>query len=158
MASEPTSHTLTIGEWRAELRTGRLISAGESRAVEPKVMDLLFLLASRPGEVKVVMEVGALTETVEVKAATELVQTQSSTLTSTITTEQINNLPLVSRNALYFTVFLPGVETLGGPRGSTIMGLPQNTINITIDGISNSNTATALVQVEAVNNSAPVIE
>jgi hypothetical protein len=97
------------------------------------------LLASRPGEVKVVMEVGALTETVEVKAATELVQTQSSTLTSTITTEQINNLPLVSRNALYFTVFLPGVETLGGPRGSTIMGLPQNTINITIDGISNSN-------------------
>jgi hypothetical protein len=97
------------------------------------------LLASRPGEIKVSLEVGALTETVEVKAATELVQTQSSTVTSTITTEQINKLPLVSRNALYFTVFLPGVETLGGPRGSTIMGLPQNTINITIDGISNSN-------------------
>jgi hypothetical protein len=97
------------------------------------------LLTSRPGEVKVVLEVGALTETLEVRAATELVQTQSSTVTSTITTEQINKLPLVSRNALYFTVFLPGVETTGGPRGSTIMGLPQNTINITIDGISNSN-------------------
>jgi hypothetical protein len=103
------------------------------------VVNEVRLLASRPGEVKVSLEVGALTETVEVKAATELVQTQSSTVTSTITTEQINNLPLVSRNALYFTVFLPGVETLGGPRGSTIMGLPQNTINITIDGISNSN-------------------
>jgi hypothetical protein len=103
------------------------------------VVNEVRLLASRPGEIKVSLEVGALTETVEVKAASELVQTQSSTVTSTITTEQINNLPLVSRNALYFTVFLPGVETLGGPRGSTIMGLPQNTINITIDGISNSN-------------------
>ena len=103
------------------------------------VVNEVRLLASRPGEIKVSLEVGALTETVEVRAATELVQTQSSTVTSTITTEQINNLPLVSRNALYFTVFLPGVETLGGPRGSTIMGLPQNTINITIDGISNSN-------------------
>ena len=45
------SDTLTIGEWRADLKAGRLTSAGETRAVEPKVMDLLFLLASRPGEV-----------------------------------------------------------------------------------------------------------
>jgi hypothetical protein len=97
------------------------------------------LLASTPGDVKVTLEVGQLTETVQVAASSELVQTQSATVTSTITTEQINSLPLPSRNALYFTTFLPGVETTGGPRGSTIMGLPQNTINITIDGVSNSN-------------------
>ena len=48
---ETTAETLTIGEWRADLKTGRLTSARETRAVEPKVMDLLFLLASRPGEV-----------------------------------------------------------------------------------------------------------
>ncbi len=44
-----------------------------------------------------------------------------------------------SRNALYFAAFLPGVETAGGPRGATISGLPNNTINITIDGISTGN-------------------
>ena len=103
------------------------------------------LLAARPSDIKVVLEIGALTERIEVAAASELVQTQSSAVTSTITSEQINNLPLPSRNALYFTTFLPGVETTyngggsGGPRQSTIMGLPQNTINITIDGVSNSN-------------------
>ena len=97
------------------------------------------LLASRPGEIKATLEIGALSETVEVSSRSELVQTQATTVTSTITSEQINNLPIVSRNTLYFTMFLPGVETTGGPRGSTIMGLPQNTINITIDGISNSN-------------------
>lgn len=42
---------IQVGEWRATLTTGRLDRGGEARQVEPKVMDLLFLLASRPGEV-----------------------------------------------------------------------------------------------------------
>jgi len=97
------------------------------------------LLAATPAEVKAVLEVGALTETVEVRGGTELVQTQSATVQSTISVEQIKELPLVSRNALYFVSFLPGVETSSGPRGSTISGLPQNTINITIDGVTTGN-------------------
>lgn len=40
-----------IGGWRAHRDEGRLWRDGESRALEPKVMDLLFLLASRPGHV-----------------------------------------------------------------------------------------------------------
>ncbi len=120
---EPATYTVTVA------------LAGFKTAVVNDVR----LLASRPGEVKVTLEVGNLTETVEVKARSELVQTQSTTVASTITSEQINDLPIVTRNTLYFTTFLPGVETQGGPRGSTIMGLPQNTISITIDGVSTSN-------------------
>ena len=97
------------------------------------------LLAATPGSVRAVLEVGNVSETVEVRGGTELVQTQSSTVSSTITTEQITNLPLVSRNALNFLVFLPGVETSGGPRGSTISGLPQNTISVTYDGVNVNN-------------------
>jgi Carboxypeptidase regulatory-like domain/TonB-dependent Receptor Plug Domain len=97
------------------------------------------LLAATPGNVRATLEVGNVTETVEVKGGTELVQTHSSTVSSTITTEQITNLPLVSRNALNFLVFLPGVETAGGPRGSTISGLPQNTISVTYDGVNVNN-------------------
>lgn len=97
------------------------------------------LVTGTPAYVKATLEVGSLTETVNVKGGSELVQTQSVAVTATISSEQIKALPLVSRNALYFTTTLAGVETQVGPRQSTIMGLPQNTINITIDGISNSN-------------------
>ena len=97
------------------------------------------LLAATPGSVRAALEVGSLTDTVEVRGGTELVQTQSSTVSSTITTEQITNLPLVSRNALNFVVFLPGVETSAGPRGSTISGLPQNAISVTYDGVNVNN-------------------
>lgn len=97
------------------------------------------LLTSTPAAITVKLEVGALTETVQVVAASTLVQTQSTAVTSTIAVEQLKQLPLVSRNALYSLAFLPGVETAGGPRGAIISGLPNNTINITIDGISTGN-------------------
>jgi len=42
---------LTIGDWQADRTTGRLVRGADERPVEPKVMDLLFLLASRPGGV-----------------------------------------------------------------------------------------------------------
>jgi hypothetical protein len=97
------------------------------------------LLAGRPSEVTATLEIGQLSETVEVRGGSEIIQTQSATVSSTLSIEQVQNLPLVSRNALNFVVFLPGVSTTGGPRGSTISGLPQSTINITLDGISVSN-------------------
>src|SRR5687768_16759443 len=103
------------------------------------VANAVRLLAGTPAELKATLEVGQLSETVEVRGGTDIVQTQSATISSTISIEQVTNLPLVSRNALNFVVFLPGVETTGGPRGSTISGLPQDTINITLDGISVSN-------------------
>ncbi len=97
------------------------------------------LLAGRPGEVTAKLEIGALTETVEVRASSELVQTQSTAVTSTLSTEQLTELPLVSRNALYAVAMLPGVSTTGGPRAALINGLPNNTVNITIDGVGTGN-------------------
>jgi hypothetical protein len=51
-------------------------------------------------------------------------------------TTQISSLPLATRSALDFLVFLPGVNTTGSARNSTINGMPNNTINITIDGVN----------------------
>jgi hypothetical protein len=103
------------------------------------VINDIRLLTATPASIQAKLEVGALTETVEVKGGSTLVQTTSSAVTSTIAIEQLKELPLVSRNALYSVAFLPGVETAGGPRGSTISGLPNNTVNITIDGITTGN-------------------
>jgi hypothetical protein len=89
--------------------------------------------------VNAMLEIGDLTETVEVKAGSELVQTQSTTVTSTLSVEQLSNIPLNSRNALYSVNLLPGVSTNTGPRQASIMGLPNNTVNITIDGVNTGN-------------------
>jgi hypothetical protein len=88
------------------------------------------------------LEVGTISEVVTVTAGTDLVRTQTPTVTSTINSDFIQTLPRSDRTALNFLIFMPGVTTVGGAgnaRASTISGLPQNTINITIDGISNSN-------------------
>jgi hypothetical protein len=97
------------------------------------------LLAARPGDIIAKLEIGALTETVIVKSTTDLIQTQTTAVASTLSVEQLSELPLVSRNALYAVALLPGVATTGGPRGAIINGLPNNTVNITIDGIGTGN-------------------
>jgi hypothetical protein len=89
-----------------------------------------------PAGVKVTMEIGGLEEQVIVQAASEVVKTQSSTVSTTLSSKQIQSLPLTSRDALQFVVNLPGVNTPGTARNSTVNGLPQGAINITLDGIS----------------------
>jgi len=76
--------------------------------------------AAQPIKLRVVLEIGATSETVTVAAGASLLQTQSAT---------------VSRNELNFVTFLPGV-TVGGDRASTVAGLPQSAINITVDGVT----------------------
>src|SRR4029453_7314943 len=53
--------------------------------------------------------------------------------------ERPSERPPITRNALYAVALLPGVATTGGPRGAIINGLPNNTVNVTIDGISTGN-------------------
>ena len=92
--------------------------------------------AATPSSVRAVLEVGGLEETVIVSGGSEIIQTQSAAVSTTIDTNQILKLPTGSRSALDFVTSLPGVNTPGGSRNSTINGLPQSAINITIDGIS----------------------
>jgi len=101
------------------------------------VLNDVTLLAATPASVNVTLEIGSLSETVEVRGGgSELVQTQTPTVATTIQVDQINKLPLPTRNALNYVTFLPGVATTGVNRDSTISGLPQGTINITLDGVN----------------------
>jgi hypothetical protein len=47
-------------------------------------------------------------------------------------------MPMPSRNALNAVTFLPGVNTATINRNSTINGLPESFISITMDGVSNA--------------------
>jgi hypothetical protein len=104
------------------------------------VVNNVVLEVGSPRSVPITLEVGNLTETIEVRAGSELIQTQSTAVTSTINATQIQNLPLTSRNALFgFVIMLPGVDTPTTPRDSQMFGLPEQAINITIDGINTNN-------------------
>jgi hypothetical protein len=94
------------------------------------------LTSGAPASVKAVLEIGGLEEQVLVSSKSEIVQTQSTVISSTINTNQIVKLPITSRSAMDFVTLLPGVTTPGGNRQSQINGLPRGVINITLDGVN----------------------
>ncbi|HJR59853.1 MAG TPA: carboxypeptidase regulatory-like domain-containing protein [Vicinamibacterales bacterium] len=100
------------------------------------LIDDVVLTSGAGANVRAVLEVGGVSEQVTVSSTSEIVQTQSSTISNTINTNQIMKLPLTSRSAMDFVTFMPGVSTPGGNRDSTINGLPQGSINITLDGVN----------------------
>ena len=100
------------------------------------VVNSVVLTSASPANVRVVLEVGGLAEQVTVSSSSEIVQTQSPTVSSTINTNQITKLPLTSRSAMDFVNYLPGVRTANGNRQAVINGLPRGTINITLDGVN----------------------
>jgi hypothetical protein len=100
------------------------------------VLSNVVLNAGVPASLRATLEIGGLTEQVIVQSNAELVQTASATVATTLDTRQVANLPLSSRSAADYVVFLPGVSTAGGSRDSIVNGLPQSTINMTLDGVN----------------------
>jgi hypothetical protein len=96
----------------------------------------IILVAGTPSTLRVQLQVGGTAETVVVQAGLEIVQSQSANIATTLTTSQISNLPLATRNVMDFLVLLPGVNTTGGARASTISGMDYSAINITVDGVN----------------------
>jgi len=101
------------------------------------VVERVPVVSGSPSALNVKLELGQLSETVTVRSATELVNTQNATVSATLTADQLNRMPTTSRNALNAVTFLPGVNTATSNRASNVNGLPQSMLNITLDGVSN---------------------
>ena len=74
------------------------------------------LAVGTPTNLKVTLAVGNLTETVEVKGGGDIVNTQTATVSSTLNVDQLNKMPMPTRNALNAVTFLPGVNGGHQPR------------------------------------------
>jgi Carboxypeptidase regulatory-like domain len=81
-----------------------------------------------------VLEPGGANEQVTISGGGEILQTESANVSTTIVGKQIVELPFVSRDALQLVLTLPGVQTPGTPRTSSINGLPKGSVNLTLDG------------------------
>jgi hypothetical protein len=84
--------------------------------------------------VNTALEVGATNETVTVTSGGSVIQTESTNISSTITGRQIGELPWATRDAMQLVLTLPGIQTPGTPRTSSVNGLPKSSLNITLDG------------------------
>ncbi|MCC6586348.1 MAG: TonB-dependent receptor [Bryobacterales bacterium] len=80
------------------------------------------------------LELSSLSETVEVSANAEVVQTANAEVASTVTTEQIRRLPLLNRSLYSVLLNSPGVQNGRGP--AVINGMRASYANITLDGIN----------------------
>ena len=65
-----------------------------------------------------------------------MLQTATATVTSTLVGRQLHELPFTSRNLTELIVTQPGSATPGVPRSTSVYGLPQSALNVTLDGIN----------------------
>lgn len=100
--------------------------------------DSIVVSAARTTDLKVSMKVGEVTETVTVSTQGEVLETTSNTLSSTISPEGIENLPLGGRDVLPFAQLVPGAVSGGDLRFTTYNALPNAAVNITVDGVNDN--------------------
>src|SRR5688572_6179018 len=74
------------------------------------------------------LEVGQVTESVIIQGGAEVLQTTDTSVSSTITGRQINELPFATRDALQLVLVQPGTQTATVPRASSINGLPKGSL------------------------------
>jgi hypothetical protein len=88
-----------------------------------------------PTTVDTALEVGDISQVVEVTTGGDVLQTQTPTVGTNIQGRAITETPIASRDALDLVTLLPGTNSVGAPRRSSINGLPKGAISITIDGV-----------------------
>ena len=104
------------------------------------IYDSVVVDAGRVTDVPVKLAVGSATETVEVVASGALLETSTNEIGTTINNTAIQNLPYSSRDVLMFSLLMAGNTTANDATGrnSTFNGLPNASLNISIDGMNNN--------------------
>ncbi len=109
------------GEYTApSIPTGTYRVNAELQGFKSVTLEGIRVSVDQRVRIDVQLEVGAMTETVEIVATTPLVQSSSSDLSTTVQEEQIKALPLNGRNFVSLTRTVPGV--MRGIPGSNIDG------------------------------------
>jgi hypothetical protein len=96
--------------------------------------------AGRTTDISVQMSLGATADTVEVSAGGAQLETTSSEVGTTIYANLIQQLPYNGREALSFALHMAGNANANDSTGrnSRFNGLPNASMNITVDGMNNN--------------------
>src|SRR5499427_3553506 len=94
--------------------------------------------SGRITDVSVDLEVGTTAETVQVTTSAEQLNTTTNEVGSTISNHLVQNLPFNGRDGLNFATLIAGNMRTTSDRNSTFNGLPNASLNITLDGMNNN--------------------
>jgi Carboxypeptidase regulatory-like domain len=89
-------------------------------------------------DVRVDLEVGTASETVQVATSAEQLNTTTNEVGATINNKLVQNLPFNGRDGLGFAGLVAGNMQSSNQRNSTYNGLPNASLNITLDGMNNN--------------------
>jgi hypothetical protein len=121
-----------------DLLPGTYTVTASAKGFSASVYNEVNIYAGRTTDLKVSVKVGTTTETVEVSAAAEVLETTSNTLATTVSGDSIQDLPLNGRDALPFAQLMPGAQVGGDQRFTTYDAMPNGAINISIDGTNDN--------------------
>jgi hypothetical protein len=154
--------TTARGDYSAPLLPpGNYEIVAELQGFEKTVLRNVQLQVNQTVRMNVVLTVAALAETVNVVAASPLVQTDTSSLGQVVGEVQITNLPLNERNFVNFAYLAPGVQidaerSLVSSQGLALSanGARQISNNFLLNGIDNNdlviNQYSAIPSIEAI--------
>ncbi len=108
--------------------------------------------ADRAARVDFALEVGNVSESVEVTAAAPLLQSERAEVSTTYTTQQLMNLPSFNRNFQAFELLTPGTQRPGWNHASSEN--PQGSIQIEVNGQHFSGTSFIL---DGTDNQDPIL-
>src|SRR5262245_34266531 len=91
--------------------------------------------SGRTTDVSVDMKLGTAAETVQVAATAEQLNTTTAEVGTTISNKLVQNLPYNGREGLNFATLMAGNMRTNSDRNSTFNGLPNASLNITLDGM-----------------------
>lgn len=130
----------------------RVEASGFKAYLEPEFV----LEVNQRARIDVPMQLGAITESVEVKGAAPLLQTDTTQVGAVVDTQQIEQTPLISRNPVALALlsagvttpdpssFNSGMRTTGGGR-PYVNGNREESNNFMLDGVDNNFTSDNLV-------------
>jgi len=142
-AVERTVTTESDGSYRVTtLPPGVYEIKATKEGFESEVLKNLEVTLNRTLSLDITMQVGSLNQTVEVDSATPLLETTASSTGSTITPQQIEEMPINGRNYLDLLQLVPGValnrqNDPAGDNSSPILGERGGNALFLIDGLPN---------------------
>lgn len=94
----------------------------------------------RTTDLSMELAVSGASETVQISSGSDQLKTTSNEIGTTINNKVIMSLPYSSRDGLSFALLMPGNASANDPSGrqSTFNGLPNASMNITLDGMNNN--------------------
>ena len=122
----------------ANLQSGTYDLTSSANGFQVAVYNRIVVDTGRITDVSVDMNVGGANQTVEVAGSASQLETTTNEVGKTIDNNSIMNVPLAGRETLNFALLMPGVgNAQGNDRYSTFNGLPNASMDITVDGMYN---------------------